>query len=175
MPPKKDTTKSSSIEPSEDETSYRTQLETLQLQLEEAQAVTREAQERLLTAKEDRERIFERAREYEATAEEEREKVRELRQKLSQNYKHLERCTCDNARLSGIAQECPLKQIVEKSENSGLVHSDLYIIRISRQSVLGGISVYLPKCIGEAKTKFLIDTGAEVTIMSQKLRESQRT
>ena len=53
MPPKKDTTRSSAIEPSEDETSYRTQLETLQLQREEAQAVAREAQERVLTAEED--------------------------------------------------------------------------------------------------------------------------
>ena len=53
MPPKKDTTRSSTIEPSEDEASYRTQLETLQLQREEAQAVAREAQERVLTAEED--------------------------------------------------------------------------------------------------------------------------
>ena len=51
----------------------------------------------------------------------------------------------------------------------GSVQSDLYIIRIGRQSVLGGISVYLPMCICEVKTKFLIDTGAEVTTMSQKL------
>ena len=100
MPPKKDTTKLSATEPSEDETSCREQLETLQLQLEEAWAVAREAQERVLTAEEDRERILERAREYEATAEDQREKVTELRQKLSQNYEHLERCTRDNARLS---------------------------------------------------------------------------
>ena len=31
--------------------------------------------------------------------------------------------------------------------------------------------MYLPMCIGEVKTKFLIDNGAEVTIMSQKLFE----
>ena len=57
------------------------------------------------------------------------------------------------------------------SSGPGSVQSDLYIIRISRQSVLGGISVYLPMCIGDLKTKFLIDTGAEVAIMSQKLFE----
>ena len=56
-----------------------------------------------------------------------------------------------------------------RSSGKGLVQSDLYIIRIGRQSVLGGISVYLPMCICEVKTKFLINTGAEVTIMSQKL------
>ena len=100
MPPKKDTSKSSTTATSEDETSCREQLETLQLQLEEARAVAREAQERVLTAKEDREQILERASEYEATAEDEREKVTELRRKLSQNYEHLERCTRDNARLS---------------------------------------------------------------------------
>ena len=50
MPHKKDTTKSSTTETSEDETSCREQLETLQLQLEEGQAVAREAQERVLTA-----------------------------------------------------------------------------------------------------------------------------
>ena len=55
------------------------------------------------------------------------------------------------------------------SSGPGSVQSDLYIIRIGRQSVLGGISVYLPMCICEVKTKFLLDTGAEVTIMSQKL------
>ena len=53
MPPKKDTTKSSITGTSEDETSCREQLETLQLQLEEAFAVAREAQERVLTAEED--------------------------------------------------------------------------------------------------------------------------
>ena len=90
MPPKKDTTKSSAIEPSEDETICREQLETLQLQLEEARAVARE----------DREWILERAREYEATAEDQREKVTKLQQILSQNYEHLERCTRDNAQLS---------------------------------------------------------------------------
>ena len=100
MPPKKDTTKSSTTETSEDETSCTEQLETLQLQLEEAWAVARKAQERVLTAEEDREWILERAREYEATAEDKREKVTELQQKLSQNYKHLERCTHNNARLS---------------------------------------------------------------------------
>ena len=31
--------------------------------------------------------------------------------------------------------------------------------------------MYLPMCICEVKTKFLIDTGAKVTIMSQKLFE----
>ena len=36
------------------------------------------------------------------------------------------------------------------------VQSNLYIIRISRQSVLGGISVYLPMCISEVKTKFFL-------------------
>ena len=100
MPPKKYTTKSSTTEPSVDETSCREQLETLQLQLKEVRAVAREAQERVLTAEEDRERILDQAREYEATAEEEREKVTDLRQKLLQNYEHLERCTRDNARLS---------------------------------------------------------------------------
>ena len=79
MPPKKDTTKSSATEPSEDETSCREQLETLQLQLEEVRAVAREAQERVLTAEEDPQGILERAREYEATAEDQREKVTELR------------------------------------------------------------------------------------------------
>ena len=100
MPPKKDTTKSSATEPSEDETSCREQFETLQLQLEEARAAVQEAQERVLTAEEDHERILERAREYEATAEDEREKVMDLQRKLLQNYEHLERCTRDNARLS---------------------------------------------------------------------------
>ena len=55
MPPKKDTTKSSAIEPSEDETSFREQLQTLWLQLEEVWAVASEAQERVMTAEEDRE------------------------------------------------------------------------------------------------------------------------
>ena len=99
MPSKKDTTKSSTTETSADETSCREQLETLQLQLEEARAVAREAQERVLTVEEDRERILERATEYEATAEDQREKVTELRRKLSQKCEHLERCTRDNARL----------------------------------------------------------------------------
>ena len=58
-----------------------------------------------------------------------------------------------------------------RSSGPGSVQSDLYIIRIGIQSVLGGISVYLPMCIGEVKTKFLIDTGSEVTIMPQKLFE----
>ena len=75
MPPKKDTTKSSTTEASEDETSCREQLETLQLQLEEAWAVAREAQGRVLTAEEDHEWILERAREYEAIAKDQREKV----------------------------------------------------------------------------------------------------
>ena len=65
MPPKKDTSKSSTTETSEDETTCREKLETLQLQLEEAQAVAREAHKRVLTAEEDCERILERAREYE--------------------------------------------------------------------------------------------------------------
>ena len=69
MPPKKDTTKSSAIEPSEDETSFREQLQTLWLQLEEVWAVASEAQERVMTAEEDREWILERAIEYEAIAE----------------------------------------------------------------------------------------------------------
>ena len=99
MPPKKDTAKSSTTETSEDETSCTEQLETLQLQLKEAWTIAREAQERVLTAKKDHEQILERAREYEATAEDEREKVTELRQKVLQNYGHLERCTRDNARL----------------------------------------------------------------------------
>ena len=58
-----------------------------------------------------------------------------------------------------------------RSSGPGSVQSDLYIIRIGRQLVLGGISVFLHMCICEVKTKFLIDTGAEVTIISQKLFE----
>ena len=62
---------------------------------------------------------------------------------------------------------------LERTRSSGpsSVQSDLYIMRIGRQSVLGGISVYPPMCICEVKTKFLIDTGVEVTIRSQKLFE----
>ena len=40
--------------------------------------------------------------------------------------------------------------------------------------MLGGISLYLPICIYEVKTRFLIETGAEVAIMSQKLFERIR-
>ena len=50
MPPKKDTSKSNTTEPSEDEASYREQLEALQLHLEEVRALAREAQERVLSA-----------------------------------------------------------------------------------------------------------------------------
>ena len=75
MPPKKDTCKSNTAEPSEDEASCREQLEVLQLRLEEARAVAREAQERVLSAESNREQILERARMCETSAEEEREKV----------------------------------------------------------------------------------------------------
>ena len=162
MPPKKDTSKSSTTETSEDEISCREQLETLQLQLEEARAVAREAQERVLTAKEDRQRILERARENEATAEDDREKVMELQQKLAelqapgevysrqcQTFWHCSRMSTEtNCRKVG-------KLGRTRSSSLGSVQSDLYIIRIGRQSVLEGISVYLPMCICEVKTKFL--------------------
>ena len=49
--------------------------------------------------------------------------------------------------------------------------SDLYIVRVGRQPLVAGVSVYLPLCICETKTRFLVDTGAEVTIMSQRLFE----
>ena len=49
--------------------------------------------------------------------------------------------------------------------------SDLYIVIVGRQPLVAGVSVYLPVCICETKTRFLIDTGAEVTIMSQRLFE----
>ena len=113
MPPKKDNSKSTTTEPSEDEVSCRDQLETLQLQLEEARAAAREAQERALAAEGDREEFLGRIKDFESCAEDEREKVRQLCQKLSQNYEHLERCTRDNARLAD--------ELVEKSREVNAV------------------------------------------------------
>ena len=80
-------------------------METLQLQLEEARAAAREAQERALAAEGDREEFLGRIEDFESCADE--REVRQLRQKLSQNYEHLERCTRDNARLAD--------ELVEKS------------------------------------------------------------
>ena len=113
MPPKKDNSKSTTTEPSEDEVSCRDQLETLQLQLKEARAAAREAQERALAAEGDHEEFLGKIKDFESCAEDEREKVRQLRQKLSQNYEHLERCTRDNARLAD--------ELVEKSREVNAV------------------------------------------------------
>ena len=52
-------------------------------------------------------------KDFESCGEDEREKVRQLRQKLSQNYEHLERCTRDNARLPD--------ELVEKSREVNAV------------------------------------------------------
>ena len=57
------------------------------------------------------------------------------------------------------------------SNSQGLVMSDLYIIRVGRQPLVAGVSVYLPMCICETKTRFLVETGAEITMISQKLFE----
>ena len=55
MPPKRGTDKSVTTEPSDDKISYRDNLETLQLQLEVARTVAREATEQALAAEGDRE------------------------------------------------------------------------------------------------------------------------
>ena len=119
MPTKKDASKSSVTEPVEDEASCRDQLQALQLQLEEARTVAREAQERVFTAESEREQILERARMCETSAEEEKEKVQQLRHKLSQNYEYLERCTRDNARLSD--------ELVEKAREADAVRRALIV------------------------------------------------
>ena len=131
MPPKKDTCKSNTAEPSEDEASCREQLEVLQLRLEEARAVAREAQERVLSAESDREQILERARMCETSAEEEIEKVQQLQRKLSQNYEHLERCTRDNARLSD--------ELVEKSKEADAARRALMMSQGRTPNIRGHI------------------------------------
>ena len=55
------------------------------------------------------------------------------------------------------------------SDGQGSVKSDLYIVRVGRHPHADGVSVYLPLCILETRTRFLVNTVAEVIIMSQRL------
>ena len=57
------------------------------------------------------------------------------------------------------------------SDGQGSDKPDLYIVRIGSRPPVAGVSVYLPLCICETRTRFLVDTGAELTIMSQRLFE----
>ena len=58
------------------------------------------------------------------------------------------------------------------SDGLDSVHAEMYIVRIGRQCTGSGISVYLPISMCNLETMFLIDTGAEVTIISNKLFET---
>ena len=120
MPGKKDNSKAPATEAMEEEINYRDRVETLMLQVEEARALAREAQQKFLLAEESRDELAGRVREYEVFEEENRthlrdltrqvqeyeasdaahkEKERELEHKLSKNYEHLEQCSHDNAVL----------------------------------------------------------------------------
>ena len=57
------------------------------------------------------------------------------------------------------------------SDGLDSVQAETYIVRIGRQCTGSGISVYLPISMYNLETMFLIDTGAEVTIISNKLFE----
>ena len=57
------------------------------------------------------------------------------------------------------------------SDGQGSVKPDLYIVRVGRRPPVAGVSVYLPLCICKVRTRFLVDTGAEVIIMSQRFFE----
>ena len=64
-----------------------------------------------------------------------------------------------------------VKLKVTGSDGQGLVKPDLHRVRVGRQTLVSGVSVHLAVYICEAKTRFLIDPGTEITIMSQKLFE----
>ena len=57
------------------------------------------------------------------------------------------------------------------SDGLDSVQEEMYIVRIGRQCMGSGISVYLPITVCKIETRLLIDTGAEVTIISKKLYE----
>ena len=64
------------------------------------------------------------------------------------------------------------KLTVIGSDGLDSVHAEMYIVGIGRQCTGSGISVYLPISMCNLETMFLIDTGAEVTIISNKLFET---
>ena len=120
MPGKKDNSKAPATEAMEEEINYRDRVETLMLQVEEARALAREAQQKFLLAEEGRDELAGHVREYEVFEEESRthlrdltrqvqeyeasdaahkKRERELEHKLSKNYEHLEQCSHDNAVL----------------------------------------------------------------------------